>query len=152
MRSARTAGHLQQTGHPLEEQSCWLAWRSMPSSTVFRSKRPIRKNWRSWRHLLLLQRSGERTTGTGQEIRRLSRSYTDNYFAALNSAVFLRRFLCLYPQRRALPMELSTYFRINERNTDSSSAPSSLPKKGSHVSYLEGCTAPMRDETSSTPP
>jgi len=71
---------------------------------------------------------------------------TDNFFAALNSAVFTDGSFCYIPPNTRCPMELSTYFRINEQNTGQFERTLIVADKGSHVSYLEGCTAPKRDE------
>jgi Fe-S cluster assembly protein SufB len=70
----------------------------------------------------------------------------DNYFAALNSAVFSDGSFCYIPKGVRCPMELSTYFRINEKNTGQFERTLIVAEEGSYVSYLEGCTAPMRDE------
>ncbi len=70
----------------------------------------------------------------------------DNYFAALNSAVFSDGSFVYIPKGVRCPMELSTYFRINERNTGQFERTLIVAEEGSYVSYLEGCTAPMRDE------
>jgi Fe-S cluster assembly protein SufB len=70
----------------------------------------------------------------------------DNYFAALNSAVFSDGSFCYIPKGTRCPMELSTYFRINEANTGQFERTLLIADEGSYVSYLEGCTAPMRDE------
>ncbi len=70
----------------------------------------------------------------------------DNYFAALNSAVFTDGSFCFIPKNTRCPMELSTYFRINASNTGQFERTLIVAEEGSHVSYLEGCTAPMRDE------
>jgi Fe-S cluster assembly protein SufB len=70
----------------------------------------------------------------------------DNYFAALNSAVFSDGSFVYIPEGVRCPMELSTYFRINEANTGQFERTLIVAEAGSHVSYLEGCTAPMRDE------
>ena len=72
--------------------------------------------------------------------------YTDNYFATLNSAVFSDGSFCYIPEGVRCPMELSTYFRINAMNTGQFERTLIVADKGSYVSYLEGCTAPMRDE------
>ena len=72
--------------------------------------------------------------------------YTDNFFATLNSAVFSDGSFCYIPPGVRCPMELSTYFRINERNTGQFERTLIIADKGAYVSYLEGCTAPMRDE------
>ena len=70
----------------------------------------------------------------------------DNFFAALNSAVFTDGSFVYVPPGVRCPMELSTYFRINERNTGQFERTLIIADKGSYVSYLEGCTAPQRDE------
>jgi Fe-S cluster assembly protein SufB len=70
----------------------------------------------------------------------------DNYFAALNSAVFSDGSFCYIPKGVRCPMELSTYFRINAANTGQFERTLIIADEGSFVSYLEGCTAPMRDE------
>lgn len=72
--------------------------------------------------------------------------YTDNYFAALNSAVFSDGSFCYIPKGVRCPMELSTYFRINAANTGQFERTLIIAEEGSYVSYLEGCTAPIRDE------
>jgi len=71
---------------------------------------------------------------------------TDNFFAALNSAVFTDGSFVYIPKGVRCPMELSTYFRINELNTGQFERTLIIAEEGSHVSYLEGCTAPQRDE------
>ncbi len=70
----------------------------------------------------------------------------DNYYAALNSAVFTDGSFVYIPKGVRCPMELSTYFRINEMNTGQFERTLIVAEEGSHVSYLEGCTAPQRDE------
>lgn len=70
----------------------------------------------------------------------------DNYYAALNSAVFSDGSFCYVPKGVRCPMELSTYFRINARNTGQFERTLLIADEGSYVSYLEGCTAPQRDE------
>ncbi len=71
---------------------------------------------------------------------------TDNFFATLNSAVFSDGSFVYVPEGVRCPMELSTYFRINEKNTGQFERTLIIADKGGYVSYLEGCTAPMRDE------
>src|SRR5215216_5397371 len=71
---------------------------------------------------------------------------TDNFFATLTSAVFSAGSFVYVPPGVRCPMELSTYFRINEKNTGQFARTLIIADKGSYVSYLEGCTAPMRDE------
>ncbi|HUB26673.1 MAG TPA: Fe-S cluster assembly protein SufB [Tepidisphaeraceae bacterium] len=72
--------------------------------------------------------------------------YSDNYFATLNSAVFTDGSFCYIPRGVKCPMELSTYFRINAKNTGQFERTLIIADEGASVSYLEGCTAPMRDE------
>jgi Fe-S cluster assembly protein SufB len=72
--------------------------------------------------------------------------YSDNFFASLNSAVFSDGSFCYIPKGVRCPMELSTYFRINAAKTGQFERTLIVADEGSHVSYLEGCTAPMRDE------
>jgi Fe-S cluster assembly protein SufB len=72
--------------------------------------------------------------------------YTDNFYAALNSAVFTDGSFCYIPKGVRCPMELSTYFRINAAQTGQFERTLIIAEEGSYVSYLEGCTAPMRDE------
>src|SRR5687767_597370 len=72
--------------------------------------------------------------------------YSDNFFATLNSAVFSDGSFVYVPPGVRCPMELSTYFRINAKNTGQFERTLIIADKGSYVSYLEGCTAPMRDE------
>ena len=71
---------------------------------------------------------------------------SDNFFATLNSAVFSDGSFVYIPKGVRCPMELSTYFRINEQNTGQFERTLIIADEGSYVSYLEGCTAPMRDE------
>ncbi len=72
--------------------------------------------------------------------------YTDNYFAALNSAVFSDGSFCYVPKGIRCPMELSTYFRINAKDTGQFERTLIIADDDAYVSYLEGCTAPIRDE------
>jgi Fe-S cluster assembly protein SufB len=72
--------------------------------------------------------------------------HTDNYYAALNAAVFTDGSFVYIPKGVRCPMELSTYFRINEQNTGQFERTLIVAEEGSYVSYLEGCTAPQRDE------
>jgi len=72
--------------------------------------------------------------------------YTDNFFAALNAAVFSDGSFCYIPKGVKCPMELSTYFRINAKDTGQFERTLIVAEEGASVSYLEGCTAPMRDE------
>ncbi len=72
--------------------------------------------------------------------------YTDNYYAALNSAVFSDGSFCYIPKGVRCPVELSTYFRINAANTGQFERTLIVADEGAYVSYMEGCTAPQRDE------
>jgi Fe-S cluster assembly protein SufB len=72
--------------------------------------------------------------------------YNDNFYAALNSAVFSDGSFCYIPKGVRCPMELSTYFRINAKDTGQFERTLLVAEEGAYVSYLEGCTAPMRDE------
>lgn len=72
--------------------------------------------------------------------------YTDNFYAALNAAVFSDGSFCYIPKGVRCPMELSTYFRINSAGTGQFERTLIIADEGAYVSYLEGCTAPMRDE------
>ena len=72
--------------------------------------------------------------------------YTDNFYASLNSAVFTDGSFCYIPKGVRCPMELSTYFRINTIGTGQFERTLLIADEGGYVSYLEGCTAPMRDE------
>lgn len=72
--------------------------------------------------------------------------YSDNFFASLNSAVFSDGSFAYIPKGVRCPMELSTYFRINTKNTGQFERTLIIAEEGAYVSYLEGCTAPMRDE------
>lgn len=72
--------------------------------------------------------------------------YTDNYFGALNSAVFTDGSFCFIPKGVRCPVELSTYFRINAANTGQFERTLIVAEEGAYVSYMEGCTAPQRDE------
>ena len=78
--------------------------------------------------------------------------YNDNYFAALNSAVFSDGSFCYIPKGVRCPMELSTYFRINAANTGQFERTLIIAEEGAYVSYLEGCTAPCATRTNCTRP
>jgi Fe-S cluster assembly protein SufB len=102
---------------------------------------------RDGRHLLLVLRGGAASIPTWS--RNISARWcrtSDNFFAALNSAVFTDGSFCYVPKGVRCPMELSTYFRINAANTGQFERTLIIADEGAYVSYLEGCTAPMRDE------
>ncbi len=98
-------------------------------------------------HLLLVLRGGARAprAGAASTSARWCR-HTDNFFATLNSAVFSDGSFVYIPKGVRCPMELSTYFRINATNTGQFERTLIIADEGAYVSYLEGCTAPMRDE------
>ena len=99
------------------------------------------------RHLLLDLGGGARASRAGaRSISARSCRSRDNFYAALNSAVFSDGSFVYMPEGVRCPMELSTYFRINAKNTGQFERTLIIADKGSYVSYLEGCTAPMRDE------
>ena len=102
---------------------------------------------RAGHHLLLVLRGGAASTPSWcRSTSARSCPYTDNFFAALNSAVFTDGSFCYVPKGVRCPMELSTYFRINAANTGQFERTLIIADEGAYVSYLEGCTAPMRDE------
>ena len=78
--------------------------------------------------------------------------YTDNFYAALNAAVFSDGSFCYIPKGVRCPMELSTYFRINAAGTGQFERTLIVADEGAYVSYLEGCTAPAGTRTSCMPP
>ena len=99
------------------------------------------------RHLLLVLGGGAEPPRAREEVPRArSCPYTDNFFATLNSAVFSDGSFVYIPKGVRCPMELSTYFRINAANTGQFERTLIIADEGAYVSYLEGCTAPMRDE------
>ena len=119
----------------------------MPSSTVSRSRRPSRGSSPS------SASSSARFSEAVQEHPELVRQYlgsvvpaTDNFYAALNSAVFTDGSFAYIPKGVRCPMELSTYFRINAAQTGQFERTLLVADEGATVSYLEGCTAPKRDE------
>jgi Fe-S cluster assembly protein SufB len=114
---------------------------SVSVATTFREELKKRR-----RHLPVDQRGDPRISRAGEEISRQRRPQRDNYFACLNSAVFSDGTFVYVPEGVRCPMELSTYFRINAENTGQFERTLIVADKGSYVSYLEGCTAPMRDE------
>jgi Fe-S cluster assembly protein SufB len=98
-------------------------------------------------HLPLDQRGDPRISRSGEEVAGASVvPMHDNYFATLNCAVFSDGTFVYIPEGVRCPMELSTYFRINAENTGQFERTLIVADKGSYVSYLEGCTAPQRDE------
>ena len=123
------------------------ASRSMRYSTASRSRPRSRSAWRprAW----CSARSRKRCARTRELIEQYLGSvvpYSDNFFATLNSAVFSDGSFVYVPKGVRCPMELSTYFRINALNTGQFERTLIIADAGSYVSYLEGCTAPQRDE------
>jgi Fe-S cluster assembly protein SufB len=98
------------------------------------------------RHLLLDLGSDPRASRAVKKYLGSVVPITDNFYATLNSAVFSDGSFVYVPKGVRCPMELSTYFRINEKNTGQFERTLIIAEKGAYVSYLEGCTAPMRDE------
>ena len=141
-------------GIPLKERRCWpaskarRAWRSTPCSTPSRSSPPSRRSWP--RPASSSARSREAIREHPELVKQVSglgrAAVTDNYYATLNSAVFSDGSFVYVPKGVRCPMELSTYFRINEEKTGQFERTLIIADKGAYVSYLEGCTAPMRDE------
>ena len=139
----REAGHLRWQ----EQKRLWPAWRWTRSSTASRWPPPSRRSWRSWASSSAP--SPRRCRKHPDLVRKYLGSvvpYTDNFFAALNSAVFSDGSFCYIPKGVRCPMELSTYFRINAADTGQFERTLIVAEEGAYVSYLEGCTAPMRDE------
>ena len=122
--------------------------RSTRSSTRSRWPPPSRRALAEvGRDLLLVLRRGARAPRPGPRATSArSSAYRDNFFAALNSAVFSDGSFCFVPAGVRCPMELSTYFRINAAQTGQFERTLIVAEEGASVSYLEGCTAPMRDE------
>ena len=141
-------------GIPLRSRRFWpassirsAASPSTPCSTRSRSSPPSRRSWP--RPASSSARSRKRCRRTRNWCRKYLGSVvptTDNYYATLNSAVFSDGSFVYVPPGVRCPMELSTYFRINEQNTGQFERTLIIADKGSYVSYLEGCTAPKRDE------
>ena len=139
-------------GIPLKEQELLAgvvdhrASRSMPCSTAFRSSRPSRRSW---------QKAGVIFCSISEAVREhpeLVKKYlgsvvpqSDNFYAALNAAVYSDGSFVYMPPGVRCPMELSTYFRMNEKETGQFERTLIIADRGSYVSYLEGCTAPTRD-------
>ncbi len=120
---------------------------STRSSTRSRSRRPSRRSSAS--SASSSARSPKRCESTPSWCSKYLGSvvpYTDNFYAALNSAVFTDGSFVYIPKGVRCPMELSTYFRINAKDTGQFERTLIIADEGAYVSYLEGCTAPMRDE------
>ena len=137
-------------GIPLREQEMLAGApmsRSTPFSTASRWRRPSRRSWRKAGSFSAL--SPRQCAKHPELVRKYLGSvvpYSDNYFATLNSAVFSDGSFVFVPKGVRCPMELSTYFRINAAQTGQFERTLIIAEEGTYVSYLEGCTAPMRDE------
>ena len=134
-------------GIPLKSRRCWPASPSMRCSTASRWRPHSRK---SWRELGIVFCSFSEAVRKHPELVRKYLGtvvpYTDNFFAALNAAVFSDGSFVYVPKGVRCPMELSTYFRINAAETGQFERTLIVADEGAYVSYLEGCTAPIRDE------
>ena len=134
-------------GIPLQRAGALLASSAMlplmRCSTAFRSRRRLRNARGEWASSSA--RFGEAVQEHPELIKKYLGSvvpYSDNYFATLNSAVFTDGSFCYIPKGVKCPMELSTYFRINAKNTGQFERTLIIAEEGASVSYLEGCTAP----------
>ncbi len=139
---------LREARHPAcKSRKCSRAWRSTRCSTRSRSPPPSRASSRTWASSSARsrRRCGASASWCGSTWARWCRT-RDNFFATLNSAVFTDGSFVYVPKGVRCPMELSTYFRINARNTGQFERTLIIADEGAYVSYLEGCTAPMRDE------
>jgi Fe-S cluster assembly protein SufB len=130
---------------PWTNKSASPAWPWMPSWTAFPSRRLSRRNWAKGDYFLLLQRGGQEIIPSWSEISGHGRARERQLFCRLNSAVFSDGSFCYIPKGVRCPMELSTYFRINTAGAGQFERTLIIADEGSYVSYLEGCTAPMRD-------
>ena len=125
---------------------CGRAWQSMPCSTAFRWRQPIKE---VEKHGIIFCSISEAVQKNPELVKKYLGSVvpiTDNFFATLNSAVFTDGSFVYIPKGVRCPMELSTYFRINAENTGQFERTLIIADEGAYVSYLEGCTAPKRDE------
>ena len=123
------------------------ASRSTRCSTASRWRRRSARSWR--RTAIIFMSFSEAVREHPELVKKYLGSvvpYSDNFFAALNSAVFSDGSFVYIPKGVRCPMELSTYFRINAKDTGQFERTLIIAEEGAHVSYLEGCTAPMRDE------
>ena len=133
-------------GIPLDEQKIFAGvavdavFDSVSVATTFREK------LEAWRHLLSFSEAVHKHPDLVKKYLGSVVPYTDNFFAALNSAVFSDGSFVYIPKGVRCPMELSTYFRINAKDTGQFERTLIIADEGAFVSYLEGCTAPMRDE------
>jgi Fe-S cluster assembly protein SufB len=138
---------LRKLGIPLNEQKALsgVAW--MLCLTVYRWRLLSGKICRNWGSFSAL--SSDAVKDHPELVKKYLGTvvpYTDNVFAALNAAVVSDGSFAYIPKGVRCPMELSTYFRINAQNTGQFERTLIIADEGSYVSYLEGCTAPMRDE------
>lgn len=124
-------------------KKCSPGWRLTRSSIASRGLPRTSRNLPSWDHFLRLLRGGAGTSEPYWRYLGTVVRYSDNFFAALNSAVFSDGSFCDVPKGVRCPMELSTYFRINAPNIGQFERTLIIAEEGSYVSYLEGCTAPI---------
>ena len=132
-------------GIPLQGRRFWPGWRWTPCSTTCRWEPPSEQTGRTGHHLCSFSEAVHHPDLVMKYLGSVV-PYTDNFFATLNSAVFSDGSFVYVPKGVRCPMELSTYFRINAANTGQFERTLIIADEGSYVSYLEGCTAPMRDE------
>jgi Fe-S cluster assembly protein SufB len=134
-------------GFRSRSRSCWPASPWMRCSTASRSPPTFRDKLASMG--IIFMSFSEAVQHHPELVKKYLGSvvpHTDNFFAALNSAVFSDGSFVYVPKGVRCPMELSTYFRINAKDTGQFERTLIIAEEGSYVSYLEGCTAPMRDE------
>ena len=162
-RSARSTRSIRKSSRPTRSSAfpcaksrCWKAWCARRASARSRSMRCSNSVSVATTFQKELKQAGVIFMPISEAIREhpeLVKKYlgtvvptSDNFFATLNSAVFSDGSFVYVPPGVRCPMELSTYFRINERNTGQFERTLIIADKGAYVSYLEGCTAPQRDE------
>ena len=145
---SRAAAHLRKARHPAARaRGPGRASRSTPCSTASRSRPRSRRS--SAELGIIFCSFGEAVREHPELVRKYLGTVVpqnDNFFAALNSAVFSDGSFAYIPAGVRCPMELSTYFRINARNSGQFERTLLIADQGAYVSYLEGCTAPQRDE------
>ena len=143
----RSAPPSRSSGFRSRSRSCWPASRSTPCSTASRSATTFRAKLAEMGIIFCsFSEAVQDHPDLVQKYLGTVVPYSDNFFATLNSAVFSDGSFAYIPKGVRCPMELSTYFRINAKNTGQFERTLLIADDGAHVSYLEGCTAPMRDE------
>ena len=146
-RRSGASTHVRKTGHSAPgARSCWLAWQSMRSSTACPWRRLFARSSKQLGiYFCSFSEAVQRYPDLVRQYLGSVVPYTDNFFATLNSAVFSDGSFVYVPKGVRCPLELSTYFRINAQETGQFERTLIVADEGSYVSYLEGCTAPMRD-------